>query len=211
VINDRESTPLRFGLTNQGEMELSREKDGIWEVFATLPGFIYQTMVTCSVAFSKQGKIFVSHPTENRIEVVEPCGGIFYITRFRSSSLSEPQGMAINSKDELIVCDSGSNRVITYDINQGFKPLRSFRMDDQLSSPWSVVVDEMDNIYVAERDSNRLWCLDENGNYRLPKPVFIETSNQPRIKYKGGVLTIVSSSSKKSQYQLYERKNNTSA
>jgi DNA-binding beta-propeller fold protein YncE len=86
-----------------------------------------------------------------------------------------PQGVAVNSKDEVVIADAGNHRIqITLgpppdmmNLPGGF--LRTFGKegdgDGQFRNPLAVALDAEDNIYVADTDNHRVQKFDAQGKF----------------------------------------------
>jgi DNA-binding beta-propeller fold protein YncE len=86
-----------------------------------------------------------------------------------------PQGVAVNSKLEMIVADAGNHRI---EVTNGppidmqhlpGEPVRSFGRegsgDGELRNPLAVAVDAEDNIYVADTDNHRIQKFTRDGKF----------------------------------------------
>ena len=76
----------------------------------------------------------------------------------RRAEFNFPNGLRVNKKRELYVCDSRNNRLQVFDLDLNFK--RSFGKKGtgkgQFDSPGSVGFDYSGNIYVTEENNNRI-------------------------------------------------------
>jgi DNA-binding beta-propeller fold protein YncE len=86
-----------------------------------------------------------------------------------------PQGVAVNSKGEVIIADAGNHRI---EVTLGPPPdmmhlpgsfVRAFGHDGtgdgELHNPLAVAVDAADNIYVIDTDNNRVQKFDPQGRF----------------------------------------------
>src|SRR5436305_1226852 len=86
-----------------------------------------------------------------------------------------PQGVAVNSKGEMIIADAGNHRI---EVTLGPPPdmmhlpgafVRAFGKDGtgdgEFHNPLAVAVDAADNIYVADTDNNRIQKFDPQGRF----------------------------------------------
>jgi len=88
-----------------------------------------------------------------------------------------PQGVAVNSKGEMIIADAGNHRI---EVTLGPPPdmqhlpgvfVRAFGHDGtgdgELHNPLAVAVDEADNIYVTDTDNNRIQKFNPQGKFLM--------------------------------------------
>ena len=81
---------------------------------------------------------------------------------------NQPYGIATNSKQEIIVCESTNNRIQVFNDQGQF--IRKFGTNGngngQFNYPWDVVVDKRnDQIVVAEHGNHRIQVFDSAGNF----------------------------------------------
>ncbi len=78
-----------------------------------------------------------------------------------------PSGVAVDSKDNIIVADQGNDRIQVFDSNGNF--LFSFGSygdsEGYLKVPHSLTVDSKGRIIVADTANNRIQVFDSNGNF----------------------------------------------
>ncbi|XP_070538673.1 tripartite motif-containing protein 2-like [Ptychodera flava] len=78
-----------------------------------------------------------------------------------------PSSIAVNSKNNVILTDSGNDRVLVFDSNTNF--LFSFGCygdkDGQFSWATGVAVDSEDNIYVCDSNNRRVQSFDPDGKF----------------------------------------------
>ena len=82
-------------------------------------------------------------------------------------TLYRPNSVILNKKNEIIVLDSGNNRVMVYDNNGNF--LREFGRIGQgpgeFMDPSDINIDREGNIYVLDTGNGRIQKFDPEGNY----------------------------------------------
>lgn len=85
-------------------------------------------------------------------------------TRTDTLTLSRPQDLFIDGKDQLYIADTGNNRVLKLDAD--YNLLAIFKNGDwgRLSSPHGVYVAEDESIYIADTGNNRILHIDAAGN-----------------------------------------------
>jgi tripartite motif-containing protein 71 len=81
--------------------------------------------------------------------------------------LNSPLGVAVDSKDRIIVADAGNHRVQVFDSSGRY--LRQFGSlgtgDGQFNMPLHVAVDQRNNILVADSGNDRVQVFGPNGRY----------------------------------------------
>ena len=76
-----------------------------------------------------------------------------------AKGLNQPRGVAINSKNHIIVTETGSRQVSVYD--KEWRKIRSFGCKG--NQPFDVTVDDDDNVYVVDFDNHRLQKFSSDG------------------------------------------------
>lgn len=92
------------------------------------------------------------------------------------SQLNSPTGLAIDSKGNLFISDSGNERIRKVDVKTGiistvagtgktgFSGEGIAANKAQLSNPLGLAIDKQDNLYIVDRGNNRIRKIDvENG------------------------------------------------
>ena len=84
-----------------------------------------------------------------------------------TSSLSSPQGLAVDSNNRTIVAESGAHEVAVFgaDGSELFSFGSHGSGDRQFISPWDIEIGPDDTIYVADSGNNRIQVFDDEGNY----------------------------------------------
>ncbi|MBE9516495.1 MAG: NHL repeat-containing protein [Proteobacteria bacterium] len=134
-------------------------------------------------AFSQEDKIPVRDVTH------------LFDTKIKSPALNLPTDVAVTGSGEIVVVDSGNDRVVIFN-NKG-KSIKTFGSSGskpgQFNGPMGVTVDGRGNIYVADKNNNRIQVFDNRGKYlRLiktgsasnpVKPVDVAISKDARRLY----------------------------
>ncbi|MEM3002970.1 MAG: 6-bladed beta-propeller [Candidatus Nitrosocaldaceae archaeon] len=81
---------------------------------------------------------------------------------FREPKFAHPHGVAVDSKDRIIVADTGNNRIQIFDSKGNF--VRRF-MTAEYGEVIDVAVDSKDRIIVADTGNNRIQIFDSKGNF----------------------------------------------
>jgi YD repeat-containing protein len=84
-----------------------------------------------------------------------------------SGEFNSPIGAAGDSQGNLLLADSGNNRIQKFDPDGDY--LDSFGSygwgNGELNNPFGVAVDSQDNVFVADTNNNRIQIFDSEGNY----------------------------------------------
>lgn len=123
-----------------------------------------------SVVTDSQGHMLVSQPALNRVLVLSPTGTMLgALAPGLYGPFLSPSGIAVDSKDNIFVSDSGNNRVITFNsIAAGAAPQTPIITAAGLNllAPTSLAVDSSDNLVVVDGGNNRvvLFGIRHSGN-----------------------------------------------
>ena len=137
------------------------------------------------MVFDKDGNMFVSVIGENRIRRVDFLSGElsdFAGTgeagfsgdggRANKAKLNSPTGLAIDSKGNLFISDSGNERVRKIDLETGIISTIAgngktgvaaegiVAAKAELSNPLGLAIDKYDNLYIVDRGNNRIRKID---------------------------------------------------
>jgi tripartite motif-containing protein 71 len=95
-----------------------------------------------------------------------------FVTKWGSNGTEEgqfynPQGIAIDSSDNVYVADSSNDRIQKFDSNGNFitKWGTEGEVGGQFYYPEGIAIDSSDNVYVADSSNNRIQKFDSNGNF----------------------------------------------
>ncbi len=92
------------------------------------------------------------------------------VTRLFKGGIDDPQGIAINSLDEVYIADARQN--VIFKISNGVMTLFA----DDVSQPWGLVFDVNDRLYVAETTAGRISRFTPEGS----KDVISESFTRPK-------------------------------
>lgn len=111
------------------------------------------------VITDKQGHIYVSDYSNNRIEIFNSVG------QWKQSvpCSAGPNGMAFNSSNQLIVSCFDSHEFLVLDENLKESKHLACR---QLEHPRGLAADTNDNVVVADAFNNRIQIFDRDGNWK---------------------------------------------
>ncbi len=129
------------------------------------------------VVVDSKGRVFVSNTANGRIDVVAdpistpPDTSVVksYGQGFDALGIGRPGALAIDSADNLFVCDPGSQSVLKISATGELL----FRIGvfgsekGQFSNPAAVALDDSGNIWVADRDNNRVQKFTPVGSFVL--------------------------------------------
>lgn len=83
-----------------------------------------------------------------------------------SNEFSGPTDIAVNSKGEIYICDTGNNRVVVYNSNYDYiKTLSGGTVS--MKAPYGIGIDTADNVYVADTENNRVIKYNSSGHIVL--------------------------------------------
>ncbi|XP_022903310.2 tripartite motif-containing protein 2-like [Onthophagus taurus] len=125
-----------------------------------------------AITFSKQKKeIYVSDKWKHCVHIFSSNGE--YVRNIctkgtGSGRLTSPEGIAITEDDELLVCDTGNDRVVMMD-DKG-KEIRSIGWNEKrtiLNMPTSVAITHDNKIVVADNGNHRIKVFNFNGDLLL--------------------------------------------
>lgn len=80
-----------------------------------------------------------------------------------SNEFNGPTDIAVNSKGDIFICDTGNNRVVVYNSNYDYVKTLSAGVVS-MKAPYGVGVDTADNVYVADTENNRVIKYNPSGN-----------------------------------------------
>jgi phage tail-like protein len=121
------------------------------------------------VAIDKEGSIYYSDPTGNRILVIDACTGSTAPLPC-IGGLDKPRGLAIPThRGTLFVADSGNDRVAGFDL-QSFQLIELLGEADQgaihqsaFDTPWDIAGDVDGNLYVVDYGNKRVQKFNRAG------------------------------------------------
>ncbi|CAG9854620.1 unnamed protein product [Phyllotreta striolata] len=113
-----------------------------------------------NIAFSKKyEEMFVTDRWKNCVHVFSSDGE--YLTNFNEFGLKRPDGIAVGPDDEIIVCDTGNNRILAINSESG-EVLYSIG-NGKLHIPTSVAV-HGDKLIIADTGNNRVKIFNREGD-----------------------------------------------
>jgi DNA-binding beta-propeller fold protein YncE len=88
-------------------------------------------------------------------------------TKTKSPALTLPTDVAVNADGEIVVVDSGNDRVVIF--NKRGKLIKAFGSNGsepgQFNGPVGLTTDSRGNIYVADKDNNRIQVFNRDGKF----------------------------------------------
>ena len=88
-------------------------------------------------------------------------------TKTKSPSLILPTDVAVNANGEIVVVDSGNDRIVIF--NKRGKLIKAFGSSGsgpgQFNRPVGLTTDSRGSIYVADKDNNRIQVFDRSGKF----------------------------------------------
>lgn len=113
------------------------------------------------------GKYFVTFDT-HCVEVFSSDGEFMYKIGEKGSGegqLRNPRGMTVDSKDNLVVCDSGNHRLHMFTIDgRAFAVGTQGKQSGQFDKPQDVVVTADGKLFVTDYSNNRVQILQKNAS-----------------------------------------------
>lgn len=124
-----------------------------------------------SLAFNREGTLFVCDSRNERFQVFDPVTGDF---KYKFGSCGHQDGMyahpysfCFDNQENLVVADSGNNRIQVVTSTGEF--IRKFgsvgASPGRISCPFGVAVDSDDNIYVCENGNSRVQVFTQMGTH----------------------------------------------
>ena len=110
-----------------------------------------------SIAIAGDGTIYVSSPNTAAIYKIPPAGVPTAIST-PGVTLVQPAGLALDGYGYLYVADTGANKIIRIDTENGYAAaaLTLTGLSTGLASPEGLSVDDLANLYVADTGNNRI-------------------------------------------------------
>ncbi len=94
-----------------------------------------------------------------------------------SNEFNGPTDIAVNSKGDIYICDTGNNRVVVY--NSGYDYITTLSGGAiSLKGPYGVCVDTADNVYVADTENNRVLKYNSSGHIMLEMTSTVKLGQQ---------------------------------
>ncbi|MDB5085565.1 MAG: pknD [Bacilli bacterium] len=146
----------------------------VWVVVAGIKAFPVHAEVPYTT-FTQDSYGF-NMPSETAYEPVNVIGKDLHING-TYSPLNQPQGVYIDSNDQIYVADTNNNRVVQFDPDGNF--VRAITLPDSpLKAPQGVFVNDNGDIYIADTGNKRIVVLNADGTLKHqpimePKSVFI--------------------------------------
>jgi len=84
-----------------------------------------------------------------------------------AEDFSGPTDVAVNSKGEVFICDTGNNRVVKYSPDFQYMTSYSVANDAKFRQPKGIGIDTKDNVYIADTGNNRVLKFDTNGSLMM--------------------------------------------
>ena len=129
------------------------------------------------VALDSKDNLYVADTYNNRIQKIHLDGNITVIgsfnlsqkikihTYFGPEEFIRPSGVALDSKDNLYVADTGNNRIQVFNNSENFVKIIRQNSLIKFSEPSGVALDSKDNLYVADTGNNRIQVFNIAGEF----------------------------------------------
>lgn len=137
-----------------------------------------------ALVFDRYGNLFIADTGNNRIRMLTPKGYLHTVAgngrkgfegdniKAKNTSLNHPTGLAISSKGDLLIADTGNNRIRRLDPKTGLLSTLAGRGeagDDGdlglapnalLNKPSAILFDKYDNLYIADTRNHKIRFVD---------------------------------------------------
>ena len=137
-----------------------------------------------ALVMDEHGNLIIADTGNQRIRMLTPKGYLHTIagngsrgyegegTRAKSTALNNPSGIAINSKGELFIADTGNNRIRKIDRITGLMTTIAGNGESgdsgdggkatnaRLNKPTAIVFDKHDNLYIADTKNHKIRFVD---------------------------------------------------
>lgn len=122
--------------------------------------------VTCD----KDGNIYVSDNKCSRVQIYDTNGvwtKSLFLIRTKKEKSCHPSGLALNSKNHLIVADISHDRLQEFDGNLNLVKIFGSKgsNNNRFKQPYGIALDSEDNIYVVYSGNHRLQVYDKDWNW----------------------------------------------
>lgn len=118
------------------------------------------------IAITKNMDYIIANAKENCIEVLNNKSELSKLTdgvhKEHTVGFKSPKGVAVDKDDNILVSDSGNNRIcrILLDSNRTVSKIEVV-LDSGLSNPTDLIVDDEGTIYVADTDNNDVKVIED--------------------------------------------------
>ncbi len=137
-----------------------------------------------ALTFDRFGNLYIADTGNNRVRVLTPKGYLHTVagngrrgyegegTKSRNAALNNPSGLAISSKGELYIADTGNNRIRKIDRKTGllltvvgngeagddgdYGPAENSR----INKPTAILFDKHDNLFIADTRNHKIRFVD---------------------------------------------------
>lgn len=113
---------------------------------------------------SKSGNILVT--VSNGFLILDSGGNMIkhVIINYLFDYLTVPDGICVNSRDEIYIVDSNGCSILVFDQQGNFLRKFGHRGKDYygFTNPCEICIDSCDNIYVSDKDQKRIYIFDPN-------------------------------------------------
>lgn len=158
VVNRSNSFQALQGAVRITVCSVQGEYLGEFGKYGTEDGaFVWPT----AIDVDSQGNIYLADEHRHDIQVWDKAHN--FLRKFGGpSQLNRPAGLAVNSRDHVLVSDTLNNRVVRF--SPDGEQLAAWGGD--FSMPWGLGLDSADNVYVADWRNDRVQKFSPDGDYR---------------------------------------------
>jgi len=157
------------------------------------------------IAQNSKGNLYIVYSgQQEEVQVFNPEGKFLF--RFGAKGDTEQAfssyicGLAINSRDEVYVCDVLKKKILVFDPKGNFKfsfsSIQGLTKEDkkQDTTPSHIAIDGQDMVYISDTGNGHVWVHDTRGKYLFPlggpEQGKFPTAGQIRFDNKGRIYVI---------------------
>jgi tripartite motif-containing protein 71 len=120
-----------------------------------------------------------------QVEKFDPSGTSIMTFGKAQLGIYPPEGLAIRGSNEILVSDTGKDRVVVFDLDGNYirELLSSGTTPGKVRSPHGLALDPAGNIYVADTGNQRIQMFNPDGSYRTSWGVFGVEAGQFRYPW----------------------------
>lgn len=131
------------------------------------------------IAQNSKGNLYVTYSGQKEeVQVFDPKGKFLFKFGERGdtdqSFSSYICGLAVNSRDEVYVCDVLNKKILVFDASGkflfSFSSVQGLTKEDekQYTSPSHIAIDAKDRVYISDTANGHVWVHDAGGKYLFP-------------------------------------------
>jgi sugar lactone lactonase YvrE len=157
------------------------------------------------IAQNSKGNLYIVYSgAQEDVQVFDPKGKFLFKFGEKGDTAqafsSYICGLAINSRDEVYVCDVLKKKVLVFDPKGSFlfsfSSIQGLTKEDkkQDTTPSHIAIDAQDRVYISDTGNGHVWVHDSRGKYLFPlggpKQDLFPTAGQIRFDSKGRIYVL---------------------